>query len=176
MVPRISMIVAMDTDGEVFLSLVQANSNAKIIEIFIRQLVLKLDARDANWRNTSLITQLDDEAQINVCTDTQAIILVSSYSYGRLGVFKHNWAGSPTLITGDTLYFSTSDNLYLSFLRCNCKNCLIDPFLTCNRYKHHILTFNMANIRSTKNYLDAYDQHKIVDSETEKNEYYSLIQ
>ena len=48
-VPRVSMIVAMDTDGEVFLSLVQANSNAKIIEIFIRQLVLKLDARDANW-------------------------------------------------------------------------------------------------------------------------------
>ena len=63
----------------------------------------------ANWRNTSLITQLDDEAQINVCTDTQAIILVSSYSYGRLGVFKHDWVGSPTLITGDTLYFSTSD-------------------------------------------------------------------
>ena len=63
----------------------------------------------ANWRNTSLITQLDDEAQINVCTDTQAIILVSSYSYGRLGVFMHNWVGSPTLITGDTLYFSTSD-------------------------------------------------------------------
>ena len=48
------MIVAMDTEGEVFLSLVQANSNAKIMEIFIRQLVLKLDARDTNWRNTSV--------------------------------------------------------------------------------------------------------------------------
>ena len=53
-VPRVSMIVAMDTEGEVFLSLVQANSNAKIMEIFIRQLVLKLDARDANWRKTSV--------------------------------------------------------------------------------------------------------------------------
>jgi hypothetical protein len=63
----------------------------------------------ANWRNTSLITALDDEAQINVCTDTQAIILVSSYSYGRLGVFMHDWIGSPNLISGSTLYFSTSD-------------------------------------------------------------------
>ena len=42
-VPRISMIVALDTDGRVFLSLVQANSNSKIMDIFIRQLVKKLD-------------------------------------------------------------------------------------------------------------------------------------
>ena len=43
MVPRVSMIAAVDTDGEVFLSLVQSNSNTKVMEIFMRQLVLKLD-------------------------------------------------------------------------------------------------------------------------------------
>ena len=32
--PRISMIMAVDTNGEVFFSLVQSNSNAKIMEIF----------------------------------------------------------------------------------------------------------------------------------------------
>ena len=34
MAPRISMIAGLDTKGEVYLSLVQANSNAKIMEIF----------------------------------------------------------------------------------------------------------------------------------------------
>ena len=54
-VPRISMIVALDTDGEVFLSLTQSNTNAMIMEIFIRQLVNKLNKRDPDWRKSSVI-------------------------------------------------------------------------------------------------------------------------
>ena len=55
MVPRVSMIVAMDTEGEVFLSLTQSNTNSQVMEIFMRQLVLKLDGRDANLRSHSVI-------------------------------------------------------------------------------------------------------------------------
>lgn len=33
-VPRVSMIVGLDTKGAVYLSLVQGNSNSKIMEIF----------------------------------------------------------------------------------------------------------------------------------------------
>ena len=55
MVPRISMIVALDTDGKVFLSLTQSNTNAMIMEIFIRQLVNKLNKRDPAWRKNSVI-------------------------------------------------------------------------------------------------------------------------
>ena len=36
MVPRISMIVAMDTDGNVYQSLTQCNSNSKMMELFFR--------------------------------------------------------------------------------------------------------------------------------------------
>ena len=36
MVPRISMIVAMDTNGNVYQSLTQSNSNSKIMELFFR--------------------------------------------------------------------------------------------------------------------------------------------
>ena len=39
MMPRISMIVAMDTNGNVYQSLTQSNSNSKIMELFFRQLV-----------------------------------------------------------------------------------------------------------------------------------------
>ena len=54
-VPRVSMIVGLDTDGEVYLSLIQSNSNAKIMEIFFRQLTLKLDAQRPNWRQSHVI-------------------------------------------------------------------------------------------------------------------------
>ena len=54
-VPRVSMIVGLDSDGGVYLSLLQANSNAKIMEIFFRQLVLKLDAHRPGWRQTHVI-------------------------------------------------------------------------------------------------------------------------
>lgn len=42
-VPRISMITALDTNGKVYVSLVQSNSNSKIMEIFFHKLVLKLN-------------------------------------------------------------------------------------------------------------------------------------
>ena len=50
LVPRISMIVGLDTQGSVFLTLVQANSNSKIMEIYLHQLVKTLDEERAGWR------------------------------------------------------------------------------------------------------------------------------
>jgi hypothetical protein len=49
-VPRISMIVALDTKGSIFLTLVQSNSNSKIMEIYLHQLVNKLDEERQGWR------------------------------------------------------------------------------------------------------------------------------
>ena len=49
------MFVGLDTDGEVFLSLLQSNSNNRVMEIFLRQLVLKLDKEDAEWRSNTVI-------------------------------------------------------------------------------------------------------------------------
>ena len=67
-VPRISMIVGLDTSGQVYLSLLQSNSNAKIMEIFFRQLVLKLDAERKGWRKDTVI--LLDNAPYHTCTTT----------------------------------------------------------------------------------------------------------
>ena len=46
MQPRITMFVGLDTFGQTYLSLLQANSNERTMEIFLRQLVLKLDRED----------------------------------------------------------------------------------------------------------------------------------
>ncbi len=50
------MIVGLDTQGSVFLTLVQANSNSKIMEIYLHELVAKLDDERPGWRkNTCLL-------------------------------------------------------------------------------------------------------------------------
>ena len=57
--PRVSMITAMDTQGKLYLTLVQANSNTAIMELYIRQLVLMLDRRQKNWRK-EIVIMLDN--------------------------------------------------------------------------------------------------------------------
>ena len=53
--PRISMICGLDTNGELYLSLVQANSNSSVMQIFFTHLIKLLDSMDAKWRNTYII-------------------------------------------------------------------------------------------------------------------------
>ena len=55
MLPRITMFLALDTADEVYLSLLQSNSNNRVMEIYLRQLVLKLDREDINWRANTVI-------------------------------------------------------------------------------------------------------------------------
>ena len=62
--PRISMIGAIDTRGNVYLSLTNCNSNNQIMEIFFRQLVAKLDKENPYWRENTIIT-LDNASYHN---------------------------------------------------------------------------------------------------------------
>ena len=50
--PRISMIAALDTKGEVWLSLLQANTNSDIMVLFFSHLILSLDKERPGWRRT----------------------------------------------------------------------------------------------------------------------------
>ena len=55
MQPRITMFAAIDTEGEVYFSLIQSNTNNRVMEIFLRQMVLKLDSEDADWRSNTVV-------------------------------------------------------------------------------------------------------------------------
>ena len=48
--PRISMIMGIGTNGAIYASLLQANSNSKVMELFFRAFVKKLDSERKNWR------------------------------------------------------------------------------------------------------------------------------
>jgi len=56
MAPRITMMTACDSIGNVYLSLTQSNSNESMFSIFLQQLVLKLDKERPNWRRNTIIT------------------------------------------------------------------------------------------------------------------------
>ncbi len=55
MTNRISMIVAVDNTGEVYLSLSQSNSNKLVMVAFLRELVSKLNTEGRAWRSKTVI-------------------------------------------------------------------------------------------------------------------------
>ena len=54
-VPRITMILGIDTLGNVFYSLAQVNSNSSMMELYFRELVAKLDDSRPGWRDSMII-------------------------------------------------------------------------------------------------------------------------
>ena len=57
--PRISMIAALYSDGKVWLSLVQSNSNSRIMSAYLHTLIKKLDAERKDWRS-DVVFMLDN--------------------------------------------------------------------------------------------------------------------
>ena len=57
--PRLSLILALDTDGKIFFSLSQANNNSNTLILFFQQLVIKLNELRPGWRKNHIF-QLDN--------------------------------------------------------------------------------------------------------------------
>lgn len=53
--PRITLIVALDTEGKLYASLLQANSDGDTMELFMTELIKTLDYEDPDWRKTTVI-------------------------------------------------------------------------------------------------------------------------
>ena len=70
--PRITLIAALDTLGNAYLTLTQANSNNKTMEIYFHQLAAKLDKERPNWRNDSVL--VTDNASYHVSAYTQRVL------------------------------------------------------------------------------------------------------
>ena len=70
--PRITLIVALDTLGNAYITLTQANSNNKTMEIYFHQLAAKLDKERPNWRSDSCI--ITDNAPYHVSASTMKVL------------------------------------------------------------------------------------------------------
>jgi hypothetical protein len=53
--PRITMIVALDTAGEIYFSLLQANSDSDTMRLFMKELIIRLDLEDKKWRSNTVL-------------------------------------------------------------------------------------------------------------------------
>ena len=54
-VPRVSLILAFDSTGKVYFSLLQANSNSQVMKLFFTYLIQKLDEDHRGWRRSHVI-------------------------------------------------------------------------------------------------------------------------
>ena len=53
--PRVTMILGIDSLGNIYYTLAQANSNSSMMELFYRELVVVLDRDKPSWRKTTVI-------------------------------------------------------------------------------------------------------------------------
>ena len=85
------MIVGLDSNGKVYLSLVQANSNSSMMELFFTRLIMQLDEKDLRWRQKMVL--MLDNAPYHTSKDMMAF-----YERNRLPILftgPHSYAASP---------------------------------------------------------------------------------
>lgn len=87
MLPRISLILALDNFGQSYVALTQINTDSDVMILFFRDLVKLLNEEDRRWRTKTLIF-LDgakyhqSEETLKVCKELDIPLMVSSpYGY-----------------------------------------------------------------------------------------------
>jgi hypothetical protein len=81
------MIVALASDGVVYLSLLQANSDSDTMRLFMRQLINRLNYEDKQWRRNTVIAwdgagyHTSKEMKIMMESQQVPLILLGAYGY-----------------------------------------------------------------------------------------------
>ena len=89
--PRITMILALDTKGNVYLTLAQANSNSAMMELFFRGLTARLNMERPNWRRDTVI--FVDGAKYHQSVDFLKVAADLRLPYMLLG--PHSYDAAP---------------------------------------------------------------------------------
>ena len=53
--PRITLIVALDSEGKIYASFLQANSDEDTMRLFLTELIKTLDIEDKHWRKNTVL-------------------------------------------------------------------------------------------------------------------------
>ena len=85
--PRLSLIVAVDTEGRVYWCMMQTNTNERTMKLFLLHLFTLLDFERPGWRKSTIV-QLDGAAYhraksiVDYLQDCQVSTIISApYSY-----------------------------------------------------------------------------------------------
>ncbi len=89
--PRISLILALDTNGRTFICLTQSNSNSSMMELFLRALRKKLDRERPDWDKNTVI--MWDNAAYHTCPATLKIL--EALKMPTIFTAPHSYDASP---------------------------------------------------------------------------------
>ena len=67
------------------------------------------ESKAFGFRTSEFITTMADDSTKTIVTNGSGLVIISSYTYGRVAIYKHDWVSGTTLISGDTLYYTTSN-------------------------------------------------------------------
>ena len=85
------MITAIDTEGNTYFSLTQTNTNSHIMDIFFKQLILKLDKERINWRSDTVI--LIDNAPYH--NSAQTLQMFEDFNIPIMFTGPHSYDAAP---------------------------------------------------------------------------------
>ena len=89
--PRITMILGMDTLGNIYVTLAQANSNTEMMELYFRALTAQLDIERPAWRRDTII--IVDGAKYHQSKDFLLVAAELRLPYMLLG--PHSYDAAP---------------------------------------------------------------------------------
>ena len=53
--PRLALIAALDTDGQVYFALTQSTTDSDVLMLFMRYLIRHLDSDSLSWRSNTIV-------------------------------------------------------------------------------------------------------------------------
>ena len=89
--PRISMITALDSFGKLYMTLVQANSNSNMMELYFSHFIKLMDSKSKTWRNDNII--LLDNASYH--TSEAMMKFFEKYQVPIIFTGPHSYSASP---------------------------------------------------------------------------------
>ena len=96
--PRVSMIAALDTDGRIWFALSHANSDSKIMALFLQSLTKVLDNETPGWQEDTVIQW--DNAKYHSSEETRAVIMSLGLKVIFSGPYSYSAAPAETLFAG----------------------------------------------------------------------------
>ena len=88
--PRITLIVALDSEGQIYASLMQANSDSDTMIIFLTELIKTLDQDDRNWRTNTVL--MWDNAGYHEATEVLTLLEQQKAPVLYLGPYSYHMA------------------------------------------------------------------------------------
>ena len=85
--PRLALIAALDTDGQVYFALTQSTTDSDVLMLLMRYLIRHLDAESPSWRDNTVILldgaryHTSEEMRDYLCKMEVSVIFSGPYSY-----------------------------------------------------------------------------------------------